>query len=448
MFGNSIGILYSALLSDQKSLEIRNRNVANVNNPDYVKEEPVLQTLPPPGGVSISDVKRLSDEVLQRQMLKSLTLLKGYEEKKNQISVIQTYFDDGAGSGLGKLIDNFFRSVLQFLRDPQNEGAKENLLTNAKTLVNSIRSRYQELRNLQTELAKKIELTTAKLNTLTERLAKVNKDILFFYSKTKGEGNDYKNLLDERDLLLKELAKYVNIDYSFDKIGRVEVNVKETESIASGYISLVSYDGKANKLSYDSENKEFTDSLGIVWPQDFFKNGLLGAYVGIYNDIETFKKSLNALAKSLVEDNRLKLHIKDQDNIEQVAIFRKDNTNTDNQDFASNLDVNISKNDLDNYDSTKSDLDQDNIKNAWNTIRTQYSDFTAQISSLYTDYQIKYETERDLQESLETKYAEKTGVNLDEELAEIMKLQQHYQALSKMIATSTRLLDYILNAVR
>jgi len=432
MFGNSIGILYSALLSDQKSLEIRNRNVANVNNPNYVKEEPVLQNLPTPGGVSISDIKRISDEVLQRQVLKSLTLLKGYEEKRNQISVIQTYFDDGAGSGLGKIIDNFFRSVLQFLRDPQNEGAKENLLTSAKTLVNSIKYRYQELKNLQTELTNKIELTTAKINTLTERLAKVNKDILLFYSKTKGEGNDYKNLLDERDRLLKELAKYVNIDYSFDKIGRVEVNVKETESTASGYISLVSYDGKANKLSYDSKQKEFTDSLGIVWPQNFFKNGLLGAYVGVYNDIETFKNSLNDLANRLVNDAKI--------NNSSTSIFKGDS--------AENLDVNISKNDLDKYDSTKSDIDQENIKNGWNTIRDLYNDFTAQISSLYTDYQIKYETERDLQESLETKYAEKTGVNLDEELAEIMKLQQHYQALSKMIATSTRLLDYILNAVR
>ena len=50
MLGNSISILYSAILSDQKALQIRNRNIANADNPDYAKEEPALETLPSVGG--------------------------------------------------------------------------------------------------------------------------------------------------------------------------------------------------------------------------------------------------------------------------------------------------------------------------------------------------------------------------------------------------------------
>lgn len=65
-----------------------------------------------------------------------------------------------------------------------------------------------------------------------------------------------------------------------------------------------------------------------------------------------------------------------------------------------------------------------------------------------TEVQIKFDTERDLYEYIQTQYTQKVGVNLDEELAEIMKLQQHYQAVSKMIATSTRLLDYLINSIR
>jgi len=434
MFGNSIGILYSALLSDQKSLEIRNRNVANVNNPDYVKEEPVLQTLPTPGGVSISDVKRLSDEVLQRQMLKSLTLLKGYEEKKNLYEVIETYFDDASGSGLGKYIDNFFRSVLQFLRDPANEGAKESFVSNAQNLITAIRERYQELTAFQNNLKNEISKVVKKINTLTQNLAKVNRDIAFLYAKNKTNSNDYKNILDERDRLLKELSQYVNIEYSFDQIGRVEVNIVEPTSTASGYISLVSYNGEANQLEFDSNTQKFMDSNGIEWPLEFFKNGKLGAYSSLILDIETYKSDLDTLATTLRANAKITL------NGSLTQIF--------NGTSASDLSLNISKSDLDNYDSSNSESDQNTIQSAWDTVRENYSELSAKISENYTNYQIKYETERDLNQTLETKYAEKTGVNLDEELAEIMKLQQHYQALSKMIATSTRLLDYILNAIR
>jgi len=434
MFGNSLSILYSALLSDRKNLEIRNRNVANVNNPDYVKEEPVLQNLPSPGGVEITDIRRLSDETLQRQVLTSLTYLKGYEERKNLYEVIETYFDDASGSGLGKYIDNFFRSVLQFLRDPTNEGAKESLLSNAQNLITAIKERYQQLTALQNNLKNEIPKVVKKLNTLTQNLAKVNKDIAFLYAKNKTNSNDYKTLLDERDRLLKELSQYVNIEYSFDKIGRVEINIAEPTSTASGYIPLVSYNGGFNQLEFDSNTQKFIDSNGIEWPLEFFKNGKLGAYSGLIRDIETYKSNLDTLATTLRNNAKITL------NGSLTQIF--------NGTSASDLTLNITKSDLDNYDSSNSESDQNTIQGAWDTVRDNYNDLSAKISENYTNYQIKYETERDLNQNLETKYNEKTGVNLDEELAEIMKLQQHYQAVSKMIATSTKLLDYLLSAIR
>ena len=64
------------------------------------------------------------------------------------------------------------------------------------------------------------------------------------------------------------------------------------------------------------------------------------------------------------------------------------------------------------------------------------------------EVQIKLDTERDTYDYLKTQYSQRVGVNLDEELAELMKLQQHYQAVSKMIATSSKLIDYLLNSIK
>jgi len=434
MINETLGILYSALLSDQKSLEVRNRNVANSDNPDYVKERPVLQNLSYPGGVVVADVDRLSDEILQKQLLTSTSLLKGYEEKKNVYDVIQNYFDDTTDNGLGKYIDNFFNSVLQFLRDPQNEGAKEAFLGNAQNLIDALKNRYNQLTEIQSQTKKKLALDIAQVNKISKELAQVNKNIALLYAKGKSDSNDYKYLLDERDKLLKQLSEYVNIDYNFDNLGRAEVRIFENDSTAAGYITLVFQNGDFNKLTYDSTTNKVVNSDGIEWPISFFKNGEIGAYTTIINDINSIKDGLNNLAQTLVNNTTITL------NGSATPVFKGTSVN--------DLTLNITKSDLDNYDLSSSETDQDTIQQAWDTVRNTYNTFISEISNKYTDYQIKYETELNLNQSLETKYSAEVGVNLDQELAEIMKLQQHYQAISKMIATSTRLVDYILNAVQ
>ncbi len=431
MLGNSLGILYSALLADQKSLEVRNRNVANVNNPDYVREEPILSTLPAFGGVEVKDVARLSDEILRDQLLDSNARLQGYEEEYNLLSEIQTYFDENLGQNVGYFIDKFYNSLLNFLRDPANEGAKEETLQYGQTLVNLLKDRYNQLSKIGGDALQKINLSVDRINTLTQELAKINKEILFTYSKTKGSSEDYKYLLDQRDKILKELSQYGTLQINTDDIGRVEVFFIQNDSTAAGLIKLVSYEGTAGRISFDTVDKVFVDQNGTEWPLDFFKNGLLGAYASVYQKTEEFKQMLDNVATALVNNTTLENGSK--------AVFSGTSV--------VDLELAITKTDLDNYDTTQSEVDQTNVSNAWSLVAGSYKDFLSKLSSALTDAQIRYETENDLYGSLQAKYSEKVGVNLDEELAEIMKLQQHYQAVSKMIATSTRMLDYILNAV-
>ncbi len=431
MLGNSLGILYSALLADQKSLEVRNRNVVNVNNPDYVREEPLLSTLPAFGGVEVKDVARLSDEILRDQLLDANARLQGYEEEYNLLSEIQTYFDENLGQNVGYFIDKFYDSLLNFLRDPANEGAKEETLQYGRTLAGLLKDRYNQLSRIGGAALQKINLSVARVNTLTRELAKLNKEILFTYSKTKGSSEDYKYLLDRRDKILKELSQYGTLQINTDDIGRVEVSFIQNDSTAAGLIKLVSYEGTAGRISFDTVDKVFVDQNGTEWPLEFFKNGLFGAYASVYQKTEELKQMLDNVAAALVNNTTLENGNK--------AVF--------NGTSVADLELAITKTDLDNYDTTQSEVDQTNVSNAWNGVAGSYKDFLSKLSSALTDAQIRYETENDLYTSLQTKYSEKVGVNLDEELAEIMKLQQHYQAVSKMIATSTRMLDYILNAV-
>ena len=432
MFGNSISILYSAILADQKALEIRNRNVANADNPDYVRERPVLENLPATGGVNVVDVERLSDEILHAQLLSSTSKLKGFEEQKSLYETIQAYFDETTGTGIQSAIDDFYQALHDFLREPTNEAAKYNLLSKGEYLVNSLKDRYNKLGQIQNDIIAKIPTVLEKINEISKQLGELNKEITLMYAKSYSQSKDYKSLLDKRDKLLKELSQYVNIKYKTDKFGRVEVDIFEGNSTASGFIKLVGYNGYSNSLEFDSTTLSFYDKSGVKWDLSYFKTGILGAYANTYTFVQNLKTKLDALANTLATNTTI--------NAGNTQVF----SGTD----VATLALNITKTDLDNYNASNASTDSDQADTAWKAVSDGYKDFSSYLSSEVTDITIKYEVERDLNGEIKTKYTQKVGVNLDEELSEIMKLQQHYQAVSKMLATSTRLLDYLLNSIR
>ncbi len=440
MIGNSFSILYSALLSDLKSMDIRNRNISNANNPSYVKEEPILETLGSVGGVKVSDVRRISDEVMQTQLLDAKSSYSAFDELNKLVEALSPYFEETSGVTLEDYINNFFQSLHDFLREPTNEAAKLNLLTNADSLAKILNDRYNLLDQMEGEILKKIPDVINEINKITESLAKLNKEIAFEYSRTYGNSKDYKYLLDQRDQLLSELSQYVNINYKFDSIGRVEVSVVENDSTAAGFIQLVSFEGNNYTLDFVKDavnpaNSLVVDQNGTMWKLSFFQSGSLGAYSQAIKFYEDLKGKLNTLAVNLADVNNLYLSL----TTGVKAIFKGTS--------AGDIAVNITDGDLNNYDITQAENDAQAVDLAWQKAKEDLQTLQAFYANKKAEVQIKFDTERDLYDYLQTQYTQRVGVNLDEELAEIMKLQQHYQAVSKMIATSSRLLDYLLNSV-
>jgi len=442
---NSLAILHSSLTAIQKAIDVRNRNISEANNPNYVKEDPIMATLPPPGGVSVSNVRRAADEALKEQVNLSYSRYNGFNEEYNTINEIVTYFDETSSSNLKGFIDSYYQSVLDFLKDTSNQAAIENVLTKAQTLISEMQYRYNVLGQIQEKLKGSINETVKQINTLAQQLAEVNKEILYYYNQTRTTDKDYKMLLDKRDELLNELSKYVPLKTRYDDIGRVEVLLSNSQSVASGYIVLVDTNGKSRELEYsDSDNS--IEVEGVVWEEPtrrFFTEGILGAYFNAYYRIEDYKEQLNDLAKYLINNSLLQ----GANNGTGVSVFAG-NDITD-------ITVNITSNDLENYNNNYSETDQDYFSSAWdktlNGDSSQSFDgyiyLTSKISNDLTQLKIKRDVEYDLYSSLKTKYTEKVGVNIDMELAEIMKLQQQYEAVSKMIGTSSKLLDFLLNTI-
>jgi len=58
-----------------------------------------------------------------------------------------------------------------------------------------------------------------------------------------------------------------------------------------------------------------------------------------------------------------------------------------------------------------------------------------------------YESITILRKQTEGEYLAKVGVNLDEEAAELIRLQQAYTAAARVVSTGKELFDYLISAV-
>ena len=78
------------------------------------------------------------------------------------------------------------------------------------------------------------------------------------------------------------------------------------------------------------------------------------------------------------------------------------------------------------------------------TYQSSYSAIVSQIGNKAREVEITGKAQQTLYEQAETTRAQLSGVNLDEEAANLLRYQQAYQAAAKMMGIANTLFDEIL----
>lgn len=91
------------------------------------------------------------------------------------------------------------------------------------------------------------------------------------------------------------------------------------------------------------------------------------------------------------------------------------------------------------------DLQTDNIVGGTSTLSQTYSTLVSNVGSTASKVAGQLETQSSLTEQLTTLQQSESGVNVDEEAANLIVYQQYYQACAKVVEVGTSLLDTILD---
>jgi len=234
-----IGI--SALLASQRQLSTTSHNIANVNTDGYSRQRVELIQRPPQfegvgfvgKGVDVSTIRRTVDGFLTEQLrLNSSGEARAaiYGQLTEQVDAL---ISDGT---FAPALERYFATLQDLNNDPSSAPAREVFLSAAKSLADRFREFDARFTSVGDNVNADIVARVDQINSLTSALASLNREIV--RASGVGQGRPPNDLLDQRDRLLKDLSKIVNVTTVDLPDGAVDVFVGRGQMLVAGGTSV------------------------------------------------------------------------------------------------------------------------------------------------------------------------------------------------------------------
>ena len=222
-------IAKTALFTTQKALNVVSHNIANVNTEGYTRQRVVLETPSPVNfgglyygtGVSLKKIERVYDRFLWLNLNNARSELEMYEMKSQVLQDLEGVMNDLEGTGLNEPLTDFFNAFHDLASNPASYSERAMVLSTAEVLVDTFHTIDTRIRNRVSSINSEITQLVKDINSLAEQLADINTQIISL--EVSGASNN--DLLDKRDLLLKELAEMIDISIVENERGQVDVYV-------------------------------------------------------------------------------------------------------------------------------------------------------------------------------------------------------------------------------
>ena len=250
----------SGISAYQRALATVSNNIANVNTDGYTRQDVAITSNQPiqkgsgyiGSGARFDAVRRQFDAFIESNLRNSNADLQAQEPLLSYVNRLIDIMGDSS-IGLTSAMNQFFESARTVAADPASTIARGIFLRDADGLAARYRELAAQMGLLQNETQQSIETDIGQINSYTTQLAQINKQL----TKHSEEEKQPSELLDQRDMLLRELSNLVSIRTSFAPNGSVLVSVGDTlnqgilvEGVNNRLLSVQLSQVDANKLEF------------------------------------------------------------------------------------------------------------------------------------------------------------------------------------------------------
>ena len=250
------GIAGNAVSVYQQALTTVSNNIANVSTDGYSRQDVSLSALPVTkygaaflgSGVGLDRIKRQYDAFVESNLRNTTSDLEAQGPMVNYANRVVDVMGSST-MGLNTALDAFFASARNLSGDPASTVLRSCFLRDSQGVADRFGQLSSQLDLVQQQTQQDLDSSVKQINTLTDQIAKVNIQL----AKQKFETAQPPDLLDQRDLLLKQLSVFARINTRFEPNGIVTVSAGPTINADVLVDNQKSYMIEAN---YDSASTE------------------------------------------------------------------------------------------------------------------------------------------------------------------------------------------------
>ena len=458
-----LNVARTALITQQKALDITANNIANVNTEGYSRQRLNMEQNEPvryDGGTLGTGVRanrtiqRIYDRFLAGQIAGAASQQGRWDAQLETLEKAELMFDDASGYGLNGAMTEFWNSWQDVANNPSGHTERSTLLANTQNLTLVFNKLSRDLSQVQGDSDVSIKGAVDDINSLTSEIASLNLKIAEVEAGNEHSANDFR---DQRDLKLKALSSLVDVN-SFED--------------ADGYLTILTANGRT--LVDRTRSWDLAAGTNANGFQDVFWESSSGAQQNITSSLSTGKlKGWIEARDAIIPDYLTRL--------DNMAVAMANAVNTQHN---SGLDLNGDPG-LDFFspftgasDITVNDLivnDTNLIAAAANTegvpggnsnaiamaeIQNQllmsggsatiddfYNGLVSDVGRFVSQAKVNMDHQSTVSLALATYREEVSGVSMDEEMVNMIQFQSAYNAAAKLVSTVDEMLNTLIAMV-
>jgi len=454
-------------------------------------------------GAVIDSITRNRDIFLDNSFRKETTDTAYYKEYTENAVQIESIIDELSDTGLNTVLNNFYNSLSQLASNPNDYVVRNSVVQNAISLVTKFNDTYTELQDARTGLVgditnpdtleqSKLSINIENLNNKLSAVANLNDKI----NLSTSQGITPNALLDQRDLLLDEISEYIPVNITNEKNNTVTLSVGAVELVRgkerTGFFEIQAGATNDNPSTVTIKNEGGSTLSSNAY--SLMTSGKIGAILQMGGSdsnkltIKSMTDSLNTLAKNFATAiNTLQTGGRYIDNSANPHELSNNTANpilgaplpldANPEEFFLDSDgsgiitaENISLNSIiegnpyqiaaaklsggltETGDGSNA-LSMSQVRNAniallgGTTTQGYITNIVGKLGTQSKNLQDSYDVKASILEQIAQKRESVTGVNLDEELTDLVRFQRSYEASARVMTTISETLTTIINMI-
>jgi flagellar hook-associated protein 1 FlgK len=302
---DGLRIALSSLYAQQKAIQVTGQNIANVNTEGYSRQRvdmtadsgpvtPAIQSryTGTGAGVLTGDTTRIRDQFLELRSYQEHAVDAGLKQSQSVLSRVELAFDEPSDDGLSKLISSFLAGFDDVANNPDDLAARAQLVEQGKTLTAAFTQLDAALATQRSSSVSELDSLVGEVNGAATQIAELNQNI----TSAINNGFSPNELLDQRDQLVSQLAGQVGVTVQNGDHGQIDVFVGGTALVRGSQASALKVDVGTDPAQ----------TVRVTWASDNYPAGVSGTAGGMLsavNDvIPRYRTGLAAVAQQLASD--------------------------------------------------------------------------------------------------------------------------------------------------